>query len=120
LRLIRVLVPDKNEYAILADVLREARAKETSDTTIEDEDLQSRIRKETYRAQRTRAIDRDDKKLLVLFLYHASAGDKSSAPCDAGRDQKVKMEGLPQRAIGSEKNGSQLFTRITEQLSMNG
>jgi hypothetical protein len=32
-RLIKVLVPDKDEYAILADVLREARAKKNRDSS---------------------------------------------------------------------------------------
>jgi hypothetical protein len=53
---------------------------------MDDEDLQSRTSEETYRLQRTRMIDRDDKK---LFLYQASADDKISAPSDAGSDQKV-------------------------------
>jgi hypothetical protein len=65
-------VPDKHEYAILADVLRESRAKNNSDSSMDDEDLQSRTSEETYREQRTRTIDRDDKK---LFLYQASADD---------------------------------------------
>jgi hypothetical protein len=61
-RLIKVLVSDKDGYAILADVLREARAKNNRDSSMEDEDLQSRTSDETYRAQRTRTIYRDDKK----------------------------------------------------------
>jgi hypothetical protein len=56
-RLIKVLVPDKDEYAILADVLREERAKNSRDSSMDDEDLQSRISKETYRTQRTRTVD---------------------------------------------------------------
>jgi hypothetical protein len=72
-RLIKVLVPDKDEYAILADVLREEREKNSRDSSMDDEDLQSRTSKETYRSQRTRTVDRDDKK---LFLYHASAEEK--------------------------------------------
>jgi hypothetical protein len=71
---------------------------------------------ETYRAQRTRAIDSDDKK---IFLYHASAEDKSSAPSDADSDQKVKTDSLVQRAIGSENNGNQILAKITEPLPMN-
>jgi hypothetical protein len=61
-RLTKVLVPDKDEYAILADVLGKARAKNNRDYRLDDEDLQSRTSEETYRAQRTRTIDRDDKK----------------------------------------------------------
>jgi hypothetical protein len=45
-RLIKVLVPCKDEYAILADVLREARAKNNRDSSMDDEDLQSRTSKE--------------------------------------------------------------------------
>jgi hypothetical protein len=78
LRLINVFVPDKEEDEILADVLREERAKMFCDSSMDDEDLQSRNSKETYRAQRARTVDRDDKK---LFLYHASADGKSSAIC---------------------------------------
>jgi hypothetical protein len=40
-RLIKVLVPDKDEYAILADVLREGRAKNSRDSSMDDEDLQA-------------------------------------------------------------------------------
>jgi hypothetical protein len=98
-RLIKVLVPDKEEYEILADVVREERAKNPRDSSMDDEDLQIRTSKETYRTQRTRTVDRDDKK---LFLYHGSAEEKSSAPSNAVSDQKVKMEGLAQRSIGSE------------------
>jgi hypothetical protein len=116
-RLIKVLVPDKDEYEILADVLREARAKNNRDSSMDDEDLQSRTRGETYRAQRTRTIDRDDKK---LFLYQASADDKTSTPRDAGSDQKVKMEGLAQRTIESENSSNQLPTHITEPSPING
>jgi hypothetical protein len=97
--LTKVLVPDKDGYAILADVLREARAKNNSDFSMDDEDLQSRTSEETHRAQRTRTIDSDGKK---SFLFQASADDKISAPSDAGSDKKVKMEGLAQRTIGSE------------------
>jgi hypothetical protein len=49
-RLIKVLVPDKYKYAILADVLREAGAKNTRDSSTDDEDLQSRSWKESYSA----------------------------------------------------------------------
>jgi hypothetical protein len=84
-RLIKVLVPEKEEYEILADVLREERAKNARDSNVDDDDLQSKTSKETYRAQRTRAIDRDNKK---LFLYHATAEDKISAPSDASSDKK--------------------------------
>jgi hypothetical protein len=66
-RLIKVLVPDKEEYELLADVLREERAKNSRDSSMDDVDMQSRTSKETYRTQRTRTVDRDDKK---LFLYH--------------------------------------------------
>jgi hypothetical protein len=76
-RLIKARVPDKEEYEILADVLREERAKNSRDSSMDDEDLQSRTSKETYRTQRTRTVDRDDKK---LFLYHASAENKIKAP----------------------------------------
>jgi hypothetical protein len=55
-RLFKVLVPDKEEYAILADVLREARARNNRDSSMDDEDLQSRTSEETYRAQRTRTM----------------------------------------------------------------
>jgi hypothetical protein len=41
-RLIKVLEPDKDEYAILADVLREARAKNIRDSSMNDEYLRSR------------------------------------------------------------------------------
>jgi hypothetical protein len=116
-RLIKVLVPDKDEYEILADVLREARAKNNRDSSMDDEDLQSRTSEETYRAQKTRTIDRDDKK---SFLYQASADDKNSAPSDAGSDQMVKMEGLAQRTIGSENNINQIPTHITEPPPING
>jgi hypothetical protein len=112
-----VLVPDKYEYAILADVLRKARAKNNRDSSMDDEDLQSRTSEETYRAQRTRTIDRDDKK---SFLYQASADDETSAPRDAGSDQKVKIEGLAHRPIGSESNINQIPTHITEPPPING
>jgi hypothetical protein len=82
-------VPDKDEYAILADALREARAKYNRDSSMDDEDLQSRTSEETYRAQRTKTIHRDDKK---LFLYQASADDKISAPSDAGSDQRSRWK----------------------------
>jgi hypothetical protein len=100
-RLIKVLVPDKDEYEILADVLRKERAKNSRDSSMDDDGLQSRTSKETYRTQRTRTVDRDDKK---LFQYHASAEKKSSAPSNADSDQKVEMEGLAQRPIGSKKH----------------
>jgi hypothetical protein len=116
-RLIKVLVPDKDEYVILADVFREARANNNRDSSMDDEDLQSRTSEETYHVQRTRMIDRDDKK---LFLYQASADDKISAPSNAGSDQKVKMEGLYQRTIGSENNTNQIPIHITEPPPING
>jgi hypothetical protein len=59
-RLIKVFVPDKEEYEILADVLREERTKNSRDSSMDDEDLQRRTSKETYRTQRTRTVDRDD------------------------------------------------------------
>jgi hypothetical protein len=86
-RLIKVLVPDKEEYEILANVLREERAKNSRDSSMDDEDLQSRTSKKTYRTQRKRTIDRGVKK---LFLYNASAEEKSSAPSDADSDQKSR------------------------------
>jgi hypothetical protein len=46
--------------------------------------------------------------------------DKSSVPSDAGMDQKVKMEGMAQRALKSENDGNQLLTHITEPPAMNG
>jgi hypothetical protein len=58
------------------------------DYIMDVEDLQRRIREETYRAQRTRTIDRDNKK---LFLYHASADHTISAPSDADSYQKVTI-----------------------------
>jgi hypothetical protein len=115
--LIKVLVSDKDEYAILADVLREARVKNNRDSSMDDEDLQCRSSQETYRAQKMRTIDRDEKK---PFLYQVSADDKTSAPSDAGSYQKVKMEGLAQRTIGSENNINQIPTHITEPLPING
>jgi hypothetical protein len=60
-RLIKVLAPAKDKYGILADVLREERAKNNRNSSMDDEDLQSRTSEETFRAQRTRTIDRDDK-----------------------------------------------------------
>jgi hypothetical protein len=60
-RLIKVLVPDKDEYEILADALREERAKNFRDSSMDNEDLQSRTSKETYCTQRKRTVDRDDK-----------------------------------------------------------
>jgi hypothetical protein len=84
---------------------------------MDDADLQSRTSEETYRAQRTGTTDRDDKK---SFLYQASADDKTSAPSDAGSDQKVKMEGLAQRTIGSENNINQIPTYISEPPPING
>jgi hypothetical protein len=112
-----VPVPDKDEYAFLAEVLCEARAENNRNSSMDDEDLQIRTSEETYRAQRMRTIDRDDKK---LFLYQASADDKISAPSDAGSDQKVKMEDLAKRTIGSENNINQTPTHITEPLRING
>jgi hypothetical protein len=102
-------VPDKEEYEILADELREERAKNSRDSSMDDEDLQSRTSTETYHTQRTRTIDRDDKK---LFPHHASAEEKSSAQSDTDSDQKVEMEGLAQRTIGSESIGHLLNNRI--------
>jgi hypothetical protein len=93
------------------------RAKNSRDSSMNDKDLQSRTSKETYRTQRTRTVDRDNKK---LFLYHASAEEKSSAPSNAVSDQKVEMEGLAQRAIGSKDIGYLLINRITEPLTVNG
>jgi hypothetical protein len=113
----KILVPDNDECAILADVLREERAKNSRDSSMDDEDLQSRSSKETYRTQRTRTVDRDDKK---LFLCHASAEEKSSAPSNAVSDQKVETEDLAQRAIGSENIGYLLIYRITEPPTVNG
>jgi hypothetical protein len=75
-RLIKFLVPDKEEYEILADVLREERAKNSRDSSMDDENLQSRTSKETYRTQKTRTVDRDDKK---LFLYSRISG-REAAP----------------------------------------
>jgi hypothetical protein len=109
-------VPDKEEYEIPTDILLEERAKNAGDSSMDDEYLRCRTSKKTYRAQRTRTNDRDDKK---LFLYHASAEDKNSAPSDTVSGQKVKTEGLAQRAIGSEDNGNQILAHITEPLSMN-
>jgi hypothetical protein len=54
-----MLASDKDEYAILADVLREERAKNNRDSSVDDEDMQNRTSEETYRTQRTRTIDRD-------------------------------------------------------------
>jgi hypothetical protein len=54
-----------------------------------------------------------------LVLYRASAEEKSSAPSDADSDQKVEMEGLFQRAIGTENNGNRILAQITEPLPMN-
>jgi hypothetical protein len=53
-RLIKVLVPDKDEYVILADVLRDARAKNNRDSSMNDEDRQSRTSEETYRCSAAR------------------------------------------------------------------
>jgi hypothetical protein len=50
------------------------------DSSMGDEGLQSRAGEETYSEQRTKTIDRYDKK---KFLYHSSADDKISAPSDA-------------------------------------
>jgi hypothetical protein len=50
-RLIKVLVTDKDEYAILADVLREAQAKNNRHSSMDDEDLKSRSSEAKYRAQ---------------------------------------------------------------------
>jgi hypothetical protein len=116
-RLIKVFVPDKEEYEIFADVLREEQAKNSRNSSMKDEDLQRRISKETYHTQRTRTVDKDDKK---LFLYHASAEEKRSASSNAVSDQKVEMEGLAQRAIGSENIGYLLINRITEPPTVNG
>jgi hypothetical protein len=116
-RLIKVLVPDKEEHEIFVDVLREERAKNSRDSSMDDEDLHSKTSKEMYRTQRTKTVDRDDKK---LFLYHASAEEKSSAPSEADSDQKVEIEGLAQRAIGSENMGHLLINRITEPPAVNG
>jgi hypothetical protein len=44
-RLIKVLVPDKEEYEILADVLHKERANNSRDSSMDDEDLQSRTSK---------------------------------------------------------------------------
>jgi hypothetical protein len=48
-RRIKVLVPDREEYEILADMLREEQAKNSRDSSMNDEDLQGRASKETYR-----------------------------------------------------------------------
>jgi hypothetical protein len=112
-------VPYKEEYEIIAAVLREERAKNARDSSTHDamRIYKEEPEKKAYRAQGTRIINRDDKK---LFLHHASAEDKSSALSDADSDQKVKMEGLAHREIGNEKNGNQILAHITELLSMNG
>jgi hypothetical protein len=47
-RLIKLLLLDKTWYTTLADVLREARAKKNCDSSMDDEDLQSRISEDTY------------------------------------------------------------------------
>jgi hypothetical protein len=65
---IKVPVPEEEVYAILADVLREARAMDNRDSSMDDDDLKSKTSKDTYRGQRMRKSDRDDKK---LFLDHA-------------------------------------------------
>jgi hypothetical protein len=44
-RVIKALVPDKEEYAILVNVLREERTTNTRDSSMDDEDLQSRTSK---------------------------------------------------------------------------
>jgi hypothetical protein len=95
----------------------EERANNSRDSGMDDKDLQRRTNKVTYRTQRTRTVDRDDKK---LFLYHASAEEKSSAPSDAVSDQKVEMKCLAQREIGSENIGHLLTNRITEPPTVNG
>jgi hypothetical protein len=116
-RLFKLLVPDKDEHAILADVLRKAPAKNNRNSSMNDGDLKSSTSEETYRAQRTMTIDRDDK---TIFLYHTSSDDKISAPSDACSDQKVKMEGLVQQSIGGENNINQLPTHFTEPTRING
>jgi hypothetical protein len=117
--LIKVLVPYKEEYEIIAAVLREERAKNARDSSTHDamRIYKEEPEKKAYRAQGTRIINRDDKK---LFLHHASAEDKSSALGDADSDQKFKIEGLAHREIGNENNGNQILAHITELLSMNG
>jgi hypothetical protein len=47
-RLIKVLVPDKEEYEIFTDVLREEREKNVHDSSMDDEDLKCRTRKVTH------------------------------------------------------------------------
>jgi hypothetical protein len=69
-------VPDKEEFEILANVLRKEQANNSRDSSKDDENLQRRTSKEMYRTQRTRTVDREYKK---LFLYHASADEKISA-----------------------------------------
>jgi hypothetical protein len=44
-RLIKVLLPGKDEYAIIAAVLRDERAKNSRDSSMDDEDLHSRTSK---------------------------------------------------------------------------
>jgi hypothetical protein len=65
---------------ILADNFREARAKNDRNSSMDDEDLQRRTSEESYCAQRTRTIDRDDKKCL----YHAPEDDKNRADAAEG------------------------------------
>jgi hypothetical protein len=79
-----------------------------------------RIRKAEPAKKRTayrERVDRDDKK---CFLYHALAEEKISARSNAVSDQKVEMEGLAQRAIGSEDIGYLRINRITEPPTVNG
>jgi hypothetical protein len=102
-RLIKVLMPDKEEYAMLAGVLREARAKNNRDSSMDDDNLQSRTSEESYRVQRIKTIDRDDKK---LSLYHASADEKNQLPKRCRQLSKVR-DGSPGSAGNREREQQQ-------------
>jgi hypothetical protein len=116
-RLFKVLVPARKSTKILLMCFAKNEQRIPATLVWTMRICKSRTSKETYRTQRTRTVDRDDKK---LFLYHASAEEKSSAPSNAVSDQKVEMEGLAQRAIGSENIGHLLKNRIVGRPTVNG
>jgi hypothetical protein len=87
------------------------------DSSIDDEDMQNRSSEETYNAQRTRTIDRDEKNKNYTTHQRMT---KLTSQAQAGSDQIVIFDVLTQRAIGSENNSSQLATQFTKPPPMKG
>jgi hypothetical protein len=109
--LIKVLVPDKGKYAILADVLREARAKNNCDSSMDDADLQNRTSEEMYLAQRMRTIDRDDKNLFCFTKHQRMTESAPQAMQEAIKKSRWKAWLSGQSGAKTTAISSLLFCR---------